>query len=258
MNKILLFGKGGRLGSALQRYYPDIVGISKADCDITNLAAVQRVIKQVSPTTIINCAVVSDVAYCEQHPQHAWDVNVRGVRNIAEAARENGAYMVHFSSDYALYPVNEYGWTKLASEALIRYGITIRTKFFDASYWLYQALMTGQTVELFTNTVINPISIYSLIPYVLLLIEKKPVGIINIGTRARISHYDLGMQICAAFKINKELIIPKNAFTMNYNYPLDTFMDLRDLTQLGLSLVNIEEDIQIFKKQVLTWKDENL
>ncbi len=129
---IAIAGARGLVGSALARRFPRAVKLGHDDLDITDRGAVRQVIGRTRPDVIVNCAVIG-VDECERDPALARVVNVDGPGNLAEAAQEQGAAIVHFSSNYVFdgegrktyapedepRPVNVYGRTKLAGERLV-------------------------------------------------------------------------------------------------------------------------------------------
>lgn len=133
--KYLVFGDKGQLGWEFSRYFDlngiEYTGCDKGETDITSRDAVIKLIKEVKPGIIINCSAYNQVDAAEINPGPAYAVNSDAVGNIAAAARQNGAFLVHFSSDYVfdgskttgLYteedsanPINEYGRSKLTGE----------------------------------------------------------------------------------------------------------------------------------------------
>ena len=85
------------------------------------------------PDAIISCAAYTIVDGCEAHPDDAFKVNALGARNLALAAEEVGAKLVHVSTDYVFSgagtrpateydqpaPVSAYGRTKLLGEEYV-------------------------------------------------------------------------------------------------------------------------------------------
>ena len=152
--KILLLGANGMLGRALKATFvnEELTAWDIGDLDITEAGEVAKRIDAIKPQVVINAAAYTDVDGAEKEREKAWAVNADGVRNVAEAAKEVGATMVHYSTDYVFPgdnergyteddqagpPVNAYGESKLAGEqALAKAGpayYLIRTA------WLYGA-----------------------------------------------------------------------------------------------------------------------
>lgn len=136
--KVLITGAAGLVGSHLARRLAsqhDVTALTHSDLDITDDDAVQRIVADLRPGLIYNCAVLQ-VDECEQNPKKAEAVNVRGPRHLAEAANKIGAEIVQFSTQYAFNgepvgrapytvadqprPVNIYGNTKVAAEQAMR------------------------------------------------------------------------------------------------------------------------------------------
>lgn len=154
MKKIIITGANGQLGRAMNELYKnreDILCINTDvdELDITNLAQVKEFVAGEKPYAIVNCAAYTAVDACEDNEELAFRINAIGPRNLAIAAEENGAKIMHVSTDYvfdgnATKPYREYdvpgpqgvyGRTKLAGERFVesfssRYYI-VRTA------WLY-------------------------------------------------------------------------------------------------------------------------
>lgn len=247
----LLFGSKGRLGSSIMRLRTDAIGLSYADVDVTDRRKVLEAIKNKKPEVIINCTGITNVDYCEENKDEAWNVNARGTRNISEGARNTNAYMVHFSSDYAINPVNEYAWTKLASESLVD-GLVIRTNYYDKSSWYMQGILAKNRIKLLTTEFLNPISSFSLINTMEKLIKKKYKGAINIGTRNKISFYELGCAIADVYGIDSNIIEPIEKLERKVPRSKDCCMDLTQLKKLKLRIFNIKEDLEMYKNSPLS------
>ena len=151
--KILITGAAGLVGSHLARSLVlehEVLALTHRELDITNQDAVQRSVWQAKPALVINCAVLQ-VDESEQEPTKAHAVNLDGPRFLAEAAREIGAAIVHFSTQYAFdgepvgrlpytieddpRPVNNYGRTKVAGEAAVRAACP--RSFIVRTSWVY-------------------------------------------------------------------------------------------------------------------------
>lgn len=159
MRKIGVTGYKGRLGSYLVSHFSHFVPL---DCDVTRLADVKGCVRSVS--AVLHLAAKSDVDWCED-PKNAKDVssiNLGGTFNVATACDEIGIPVTLMSSDHVFdgkwgkyketsrpSPVNQYGRSKMAAEALREaFGNLriIRTSyFFDVDRILSQGSGTYPT-----------------------------------------------------------------------------------------------------------------
>ena len=150
---ILVTGANGQLGNEMQRVAKTssnhYIFTDVAQLDITDRKAVLRAVKDNSIQVIVNCAAYTNVDKAEDDSETADLINNKAVENLAIAARENDATLIHISTDYVFKgdrctpcredwetdPLGVYGITKLAGEKSIeRTGcrhIIIRTA------WLY-------------------------------------------------------------------------------------------------------------------------
>src|SRR5262245_46170394 len=99
---VLVTGAAGQLGSVIVTTFADrtVIGTTRETLDISDAASVRRIVAETQPSVIINCAAFNDVDGAEDAPMAALRANAFGVRNLARAARERGAALVHYSSDF--------------------------------------------------------------------------------------------------------------------------------------------------------------
>lgn len=241
---ILLTGGKGRLGSIIKSKYPEIKSFDKFSLDVTDRKKVLKIVVRENPNYIINCAAITDVEYCETHPLECWKVNTIGVRNLAEAANMVGANLIHFSSNYALNPVNEYGWSKLASESIVaQNGLVLRTDIYYTSTFLIRKLLfTKERVGAYTNVFFNPISAYSLVKILFKMLDKK--GIFNIGTKEKITPYAFALKVCKTFGLDQKRVFPsKLNKTCGVKRPAQIFL-------IPHNHLSIESDLRVFKDEL--------
>jgi dTDP-4-dehydrorhamnose reductase len=133
--KALVVGSAGQLGRELLAELGDEVVWSggRGDLDVTDAAAVAALVERVRPGVVFNAAAYNRVDGAEEDPAGAFAVNALGPRALARAARETGALLVHFSTDYVFDgglsrpyreddrpgPLSVYGASKLAGEMLV-------------------------------------------------------------------------------------------------------------------------------------------
>jgi len=132
---ILLFGKTGQLGSVLyKKLQPyNLQAYDYPEIDFNQPDAVSQLIQHIQPGLIINAAAYTNVDQAEKEVEKAHNINGHSVGAIAEAAKNSGAYLIHYSTDYvfdgaksSLYtehdqpnPISVYGESKLLGEKKI-------------------------------------------------------------------------------------------------------------------------------------------
>jgi dTDP-4-dehydrorhamnose reductase len=80
--------------------------------DITDAAAVKRVIEEVKPDAVIHCAAWTavDLAEDEDKQETVYAINAGGTRNIAEVCKTLDCKMVYISTDYVFDGQGETPW----------------------------------------------------------------------------------------------------------------------------------------------------
>ncbi len=165
---ILITGANGQLGNEMRKamkealqfnvFYTDV-----NELDITDVYTLNTFIAVNDIDTIVNCAAYTAVDKAEEDEQLCDKLNHIAVENIAKAAAQNDAKVVHISTDYVFdgtsctpyketdktCPQSVYGSTKLAGEqslALILPNdhVIIRTA------WLYSSFGNN-----FVKTMLN-------------------------------------------------------------------------------------------------------
>src|SRR5260370_10190991 len=136
--RIVIVGSNGQVGSDLVRVLRDsdlhFVALSRSDVDITEKLTLVAKLGEHNPDVIINCSVYHPVDDCETNPGQSFAVNAIAVRDLALAAKDLQASLVHFSSDFVfdgeqgrpyceedtVRPLSVFGVCKVAGEQLLR------------------------------------------------------------------------------------------------------------------------------------------
>lgn len=153
--KVLLTGSKGQLGSCFQDRLPagwEVWATDSDTLDITDLDKVKQAVAQYQPNVIVNAAAYTAVDKAETEPELAGLINATGPKNLALAAKEAGARLVHVSTDYVFdgkattpyvetdttNPLGVYGQTKLDGELAVAEvlpeAIIIRTAWVFSEY----------------------------------------------------------------------------------------------------------------------------
>ena len=132
--RVVVTGAGGMLGRDVQRAArergDEVVALARDELDITDAGAVDEAIAGARPDAVVNCAAWTNVDGAEEDETEATRVNGAGAGNVARAAAQAGALLVHVSSDYVfdgdgrapyvesdpVAPLSAYGRSKLAGE----------------------------------------------------------------------------------------------------------------------------------------------
>ncbi|HEX6781969.1 MAG TPA: dTDP-4-dehydrorhamnose reductase [Solirubrobacterales bacterium] len=135
--KLLVTGAAGMLGRdvmlAAGNAGHDVIGYGRAELDVTDPAALARRLELAHPDVVVNCAAWTDVDGAETAEEAAFAINGKGAGNVAAAANEIEARVLHVSTDYVFdgakgapyvesdqpAPLSAYGRTKLAGEEAV-------------------------------------------------------------------------------------------------------------------------------------------
>ena len=110
----LITGGSGQLGIAISEEL-DKCGIlfhswGSQELDITNGPTVHDLISQLAPKVIVNCAAWTDVDGAEVNEIQAIRVNGEGAENLAFAAKNCSAKLIHVSTDYVFSGEGKIPW----------------------------------------------------------------------------------------------------------------------------------------------------
>jgi dTDP-4-dehydrorhamnose reductase len=163
MKRVLITGANGMLGRDIQealgaRPYS---ALSREALDVRDLDAVREAVA--GHDVIVNCAAYTKVDDAEAHEVDAFAVNAEGAQNLALAARDTGARLIHLSTDYVFdgsatspypensprHPLGAYARTKAAGEELVLEAHPTGTIILRSA-WLY-----GQHGPNFVSTMLR-------------------------------------------------------------------------------------------------------
>lgn len=176
--KILITGAKGQLGGELLRILhtgaseigpmpteydgAHILAIDLDDLNIADSQATYAYFENNPVDIVINCAAMTNVDACETDREAAMLANAIGARNLALAANEANAKLVHVSTDYVFEgtgdvpfaewdrpaPATVYGKSKLLGERYVRESCP--KSFIMRTAWLY-----SRTGNNFVKTIVG-------------------------------------------------------------------------------------------------------
>ncbi len=132
---VWVVGCAGLVGKEMVKFVQEkgisCIGSTSEQVDVTDIESIRSFCKKHRPTHIINCSAHVHVDQAEKEERElAFAVNVTGVENLAEIAKEQGVHLIHIGTDYVfdgekdsqysetdeVNPINIYGLTKLQGE----------------------------------------------------------------------------------------------------------------------------------------------
>ena len=151
---ILVTGANGQLGNGMRLVSKDskdnYIFTDVAELDITDAAAVSKMVMDNDINVIVNCAAYTNVDKAESDAEFAEVLNAKAVRNLADAVKANGGTLIHVATDYVFggskgntprtedepaNPTGVYGVTKLHGEQEIEKS-GVKALIFRTA-WLY-------------------------------------------------------------------------------------------------------------------------
>ena len=107
-DRVVVTGCGGMLGEAVYDVFKDVCNARFSDIDL-NVPWLERLdvrvskdvaayLTEVKPNYIVHLAALTDMEYCELHPEDAYATNTGGVQNIVEYARNHNIPLVYIST----------------------------------------------------------------------------------------------------------------------------------------------------------------
>ena len=250
MSRILITGAFGQLGTSLRNILSDqsilatgrMVPVEEkdgcAELDIIEPNQVRETIASYQPDVIVHLAAMTDVEGCEQHPEQAFDVNVRGTENLLD--NFSGRF-IYISTDYVfdgsmgpygeedeVNPISVYGRTKLYGEDLVQqsdanwvilrsnvvFSFQERTKasFMD---WVVDSLKNRQSITVVDDQWNNPTWTVDLVRIISRVMDHKIQGLYHYGGRDLLNRFEFAEMIAETFKLDRTLIEPIDTASLN-------------------------------------------
>jgi len=224
--RYLVVGAAGQLGSAFTRRLADrgadLIALTRRELDLTDAAAIAAAVKAARPDVIVNCAAYNAVDQAEDDAPGALAVNAFAVHDLARAASDVGARLVHYSTDFVFdgdaetpyvedaptNPRSVYGQSKLVGEwlALETAGsLVLRVESLfggpatrSSIDRIIQTLRSGESPRVFADRVVSPSYVEDVIDATLTLLSlDAPGGIYHCVNSGSTTWHGLGEVIVA-------------------------------------------------------------
>ena len=263
--KIAVTGSEGKLGSWLVNKF----GFTPLECNILKPEEVQEAINTVSPDVIIHTAALTNVEYCQEHPKEAYEVNVHGTSNIVDVFTKglliycstvhvfSGNQYFAYSENHKPSPVNVYGFTKWAGEALASFGsqqtIVVRTsKLFDLAYLVHGIKLLQDGITQDYPTFITRSFVYTphFIQGLLKLIDLRETApnIVNIAGNGAWSYYDFWGNVAIELGYDSSYVMPRTVDNGELSRPKRGGLSTDLAARMGLPIYSAFGGIKAVKE----------
>lgn len=224
--KVIVVGANGQLGRCIQDLVEEYLNFefyffSSKELDITLKKEVLDVFAQNNFDYCINCAAYTAVDKAELEQEKAFEVNVKGVENIAKVCKRNNVKLIHISTDFvfdgkankpyteecASNPVSVYGHTKLEGENKIinnlKHFMIIRTSWLYSAYSenfvnkMLNLAKTNKEISVVSDQIGSPTSAKDLAKTILTILDSgfNKYGIYNYSNDGTASWFDFAQAV---------------------------------------------------------------
>lgn len=250
--KLLVTGVGGFVGGSIVAQAGDLWEVHALSrrapmaerpnlhwhvLDALDGEALAACVREIHPAVVVHAGANADIDFCEAHQDEAHRVNVEWTTCMAELAEEVEARMVYLSTDNAfdggrgLYteedtpaPVNYYGVTKVAGEAVVaaldvpwviaRVAIVMGLPMLgDGNSFLSRILAAYAKegpVGVPPNEIRTPVDVVSLGRAILELAENRFTGIVHLAGDDVVHRCDLVRHIARRLGLDPDRVVPND------------------------------------------------
>jgi dTDP-4-dehydrorhamnose reductase len=289
MTRLLITGASGLLGAnlvvdaaaihevvAVSRHHPvRHPGVQSVQADLAQAGKAQDIVRAARPAWIIHCAAATDVDACEVEPEMAFRLNRDMAARVAEAARRNGARLVHISTDAVFdgenghyreadepHPINAYGRSKLAGEEAVAAAhpeaLIVRTNIYgwnvlpkrSLAEWFLANLEAGHPCRGFADVWVTTILVNDLGALLWRMLELGLEGIYHVAGAECVSKYDFGVRVAQVFGLDTGLIAaaPASEAALRAPRPRRLCLDCSQAERaIGLRMPLVEEGLRRFR-----------
>lgn len=285
MKRLFITGGSGLLGSKFKAIAGDNYEIIKTynrnprenavKLDIANKKDVLNKISSLNPELVVHSAALTNVDYCEEHPEEAHQINTEGTLNMVEACEKVDARLIYVSTDFVfdgkkgLYkeedetnPLGYYALSKLKGEEYVQnsslnyaiarvsvlYGWHRRQNFVT---WVINQLKDLNQINVVTDQYNSPTLADNAGEAMIRIFEKNRTGIYHIAGDERISRFDFARNIASVFELDETLINPieSSEFIQKAQRPRDSSLSVEKAkTDLNMKLLDTYEGLKEMKK----------
>jgi dTDP-4-dehydrorhamnose reductase len=275
-NMALLAGQQGKKVLALYHGNPLVMPEAvSVRLDLEDEDGLQRLFREHPIQSVIHCAAMTNVDYCESHHAEAERINAVVPGRLATLAREAGAQMLHVSTDQVFdgqrgsyteesptAPINVYGRTKLEGEQSVLSelpsALVIRTNMYgwnttekySLGEWVLSSLEAGKSIPGFRDVVFTPLLVNDLCGLMLKMLRQGLEGIWHLGGSEAISKYAFARKLAKVFGLDADLVWAASIDDVGLAAPRPLDMSLRSdkaARRLEVALPDVKSGLERFQ-----------
>jgi dTDP-4-dehydrorhamnose reductase len=292
--KLLVIGSSGLLGSklldklaaqyeAVGTFYSTSLKAATYKnvfhLDATRHKITEKVILDLNPDIVIYAASISRPDVCEVEKELAFEVNFKGLQNVASVCASLGKKIVYISTDHVFpgdldrsyseqdtpQPVNHYGQTKLLAEEFLRaqipdhliirstmmYGFALYTVGRGLVNAVLESLARGEKILLDNQRPQFPVLVDDVCDAINLLIQRDERGTFHVSQSEAYTKYTFGCLVAETFGYKTDLLVP--VIERNEDLPAPRasrlLLNTEKIGRLGFKATSPKDGIQIHRKQ---------
>jgi len=254
--RILVTGGAGLLGRTLLARLDgehDATGVDLVDFDIADLRATVAGVRAAAPDVIVHCAAWADVDGAEADQEGAFRANAIGAKNVALAANEAGARILHISTDYVFdgsadepyiesdppRPFGVYGRSKWMGERFVRdvadrwTVVRAQALYGDTGPSFVRAIRerveAGQPLTVVDDQTVCPTRAADLADGIVRIIEEGTTGLYHASSRGECTWFRFAREIVALLGKPDHPLTPINSSDLDRPAPRPAYSVLRNL-----------------------------
>jgi dTDP-4-dehydrorhamnose reductase len=282
--RIAVIGANGQLGTDLSEIFStkhEVVGLTHADIEISDIDNVKKVFGEMKPDVVLCTAAAHNVPKCESEPEVAFRINGIGSLNLAKVSADLGFKLVQYSTDYvfdgrklkpymetdAVFPQSVYAVTKYCGEQFIQnycskffvirvsgiYGkIPCRAKGGNFISTMVKLSKEKPEVRVVKDEVLTPTPTREIARNTLSLVETEAYDVYHMTCEGEVSWYEFARTIFDTLKLQTPLYEASvKDFPLVVKRPFYSVLDNANLKKIGLN------QMPGWKEALITFLKEN-
>lgn len=245
--------------------------------DLGDAGGIRDYLRQSKPQVVFLTAAMTNVDYCEDHPEETFRINTEGARRVAEEASRLGSKLVFYSTDYIFdgengpydeeakaSPVSVYGRSKYEAERAILesledhlilrttvvYGWNRRSKNFAMQ--LCHKLQGGAAMQVPEDQISSPTLVDYLAEASARLVQQEVRGIVNVVGKDLLARVEFARALARLFGLDPRLIVPVPTGNLKQRAPRPLRGGLKTekfVGLLGTEPMALEEALKRLRRQ---------